>query len=70
MNQQLLLQAEYLAEETRILRAHAPARLRLSDAERATLGNVGNQLGCKCLSKVNPGRKDGDDSQLVAATSR
>lgn len=31
---QELLQVEYLAAENRILRAHAPARLRLSDAER------------------------------------
>ena len=31
VNQQLLLQNEYLAAENRILRAHLPTRLRLSD---------------------------------------
>ena len=31
VNQQLLLQIEYLAAENRILRAHLPNRLRLSD---------------------------------------
>jgi hypothetical protein len=34
VNQQLLLQNEYLAAENKILRAHLPARLRLSDAQR------------------------------------
>jgi hypothetical protein len=34
VNQELLLQNEYLAAENRILRAHLPARLRLSDPER------------------------------------
>ena len=29
VNQELLLQVEYLAAENRILRVHAPARLRL-----------------------------------------
>ena len=31
VNQKLLLQNEYLAAENRILRAHLPARVRLSD---------------------------------------
>src|SRR5436305_5877651 len=34
VNQKLLLQNEYLAAENRILRAHLPARMRLSDPER------------------------------------
>ena len=37
VNQKLLLQNEYLAAENRILRAHLPARMRLSDPERSTL---------------------------------
>jgi hypothetical protein len=37
VNQELWLRNEYLAAENRILRAHLPARLRLSDAERSTL---------------------------------
>src|SRR3954452_17460608 len=52
VNQELLLQVEYLTVENRILRAHAPARLRLSDAERATLGEIGKRLGRKALAKV------------------
>ena len=52
VNRELLLQIEYLAAENRILRAHAPARLRLSDAERATLGEIGKRLGRKGLAKV------------------
>jgi hypothetical protein len=35
VNQELLLQNEYLAPENRILRAKLPSRLRLSDPERA-----------------------------------
>src|SRR3954462_11516625 len=34
INEQLLLQNEYLAAENRILRAHLPTRLRLSDPQR------------------------------------
>ena len=37
VNQRLLLQDEYLAAENRILRAHLPTRLRLSDPQRSTL---------------------------------
>jgi hypothetical protein len=36
VNQELLLKNEYLAAENRILRAHLPTRLRLSDLERST----------------------------------
>ena len=44
VNQKLLLQNEYLAAENRILRAHLPARIRLSNPERSTLspGTVGS----------------------------
>jgi putative transposase len=52
VNEELLLQVEYLAAENRILRAHAPARLRLSDAERTTLAEIGKRLGRKGLAKV------------------
>jgi putative transposase len=52
VNQELLLQVEYLAAENRILRAHVPARLRLSDAERSTLAEIGKRLGRKGLAKV------------------
>ena len=52
VNQQLLLQVEYLAAENRILREHAPTRLRLSNAQRATLAEIGKRLGRKGLAKV------------------
>src|SRR5215472_15493940 len=51
-NQELLLKNEYLAAENRILRAHSPARPRLSDPERATLAEIGKRLGRKALSQV------------------
>jgi len=37
VNQELLLQNEYLAAENRILRAHLPSRLRLSDPQELFL---------------------------------
>src|SRR5918992_2100852 len=52
VNQQLLLQNEYLATENRILRAHLPTRLRLSDPERSTLAEIGKRLGRKALKEV------------------
>jgi len=52
VNQELLLQNEYLAAENRILRAHLPARLRLTDSERSTLAEIGKRLGRKALAQV------------------
>src|SRR5438094_8579093 len=52
VNQELLLQNEYLAAENRILRAHLPSRLRLSDPERSTLAEIGKRLGRKALQQV------------------
>src|SRR5215203_1924662 len=52
VNQQLLLQNEYLAAENRILRAHLTSRLRLSDPERSTLAEIGKRLGRKALKDV------------------
>jgi putative transposase len=45
VNQDLLLQNEYLSAENRILRAHLPTRLRLTDPERSTLAEIGRRLG-------------------------
>ena len=45
VDQELLLRTEYLAAENRILRAQLKGRLRLSDAERATLGEIGHRQG-------------------------
>jgi len=52
VNQKLLLQNEYLAAENRILRAHLPARVRLSDPERSTLAEIGKRLGRSALQQV------------------
>ena len=52
INQELLLKNEYLAAENRILRAHLPARLQLSNSERSTLAEVGKRLGRKALARV------------------
>jgi putative transposase len=47
INQELLLQNEYLIAENRILRSHIPKRLRLSEPQRATLAEIGKRLGRK-----------------------
>src|SRR6476659_7405047 len=52
VNQRLLLQCEYLMAENRILRSQVSGRLRLSDAERSTLAEIGKRLGRKCLAEV------------------
>ena len=52
VNQQLLLRNEYLAAENRILRAHLPKRLRLTDPQRCTLADIGKRLGRKVLEQV------------------
>ena len=52
VNQELLLRNEYLAAENRILRAHLPSRLRLSDAERSTLAEIAKRLGRKALKEI------------------
>ncbi len=52
VNQQILLQNEYLVAENRILRTHLPARLRLTDPQRSTLAEIGKRLGRKALQQV------------------
>src|SRR5437773_727912 len=52
VDQELLARNEYLAAENRILKAQLNGRLKLSDAERATLGGIGRRLGRKVLAEV------------------
>jgi putative transposase len=52
VNQELLLQNEYLAAENRILRGHFPTRLRITDPERSMLAEIGKRLGRKALKQV------------------
>jgi hypothetical protein len=50
VDQELLARNEYLATENRILKDQLKGRLLLSDAERATLGEIGHRLGRKVLA--------------------
>ena len=52
VDQELLARNEYLAAENRILKSQLNGRLRLSDVERATLGEIGHRLGRKVLGEV------------------
>jgi putative transposase len=52
VDQGLLARNEYLAAENRILKAQLKARLKLSDVERAMLGEIGHRLGRKILAEV------------------
>ena len=52
VNEQVLLQNEYLAAENRILRRHLPGRLRLTDPQRSTLAEIAKRLGRRTLQQV------------------
>ena len=52
VDQELLSRIEYLAAENRILKAQLKGRMKLSDAERARLGEIGHRLGRKVLGEV------------------
>jgi putative transposase len=52
VDQELLARNEYLAAENGILKAQLKGRLKLSDAERASLGEIGHRLGRKILGEV------------------
>ena len=52
VDQELLARNDYLATENRILKAQLTGRLKLSDAERGALGEIGHRLGRKVLADV------------------
>ena len=52
VDQELLRRNEYLAAENRILRAQVKGRLKLTDGERAMLGEIAHRLGRKALEDV------------------
>src|SRR5258706_5885810 len=52
VDQELLARIEYLAAENRILKTQLKGRLKLSDAERATLAEIGHRLGRRVLAEV------------------
>ena len=59
VDQELLARNDYLAAENRILKAQLKGPLKLTDAERATLGEIGHRLGRKVLAEVaNVARPD------------
>src|SRR3977135_608348 len=52
VDQNLLARNEYLATENRIIKAQLKGRLKLSDAERKALGEIGHRLGRKVPADV------------------
>jgi len=52
VDQELLLRNEYLVTENRMLRQQIPDRVRLTDAERTTLAEIGKKLGRQALEEV------------------
>jgi hypothetical protein len=67
VNQELLLQNEYLAAENRILKARLQPCWRLSDGERATLAEIGKRLGQRTGAGCAP-RQTRYHSCLVSPT--
>jgi hypothetical protein len=49
VDQELLLRNEYLVTENRLLRQQLKGRVRLTDGERKTLAEIGQQLGKQAL---------------------
>ena len=52
VDEQLILQNEYLVTENRILGRQLPGRLKLTDCERISLAEIGKRLGRKVLQEV------------------
>jgi hypothetical protein len=52
VERELLARNEYLAADSRIIKAQLKVRLKLSDAERRVLGEIGHRLGGKALAEV------------------
>ena len=52
VDQELQARNEYLAAENRIMKAQLKGRLKVSDAERGVLGEIGHRLGRKALADV------------------
>src|SRR5882672_5663988 len=54
VDKELLARSEYLVAENRILKAQLKGRLKLSDAERAALAEIGHRLGRKVANVARP----------------
>ena len=70
VDQELLLRNEYLAAENRILKAQLKGRLRISDAERAKLGEIGHRLGRKAPRRGGDCRPAGHHLGMVSKARR
>jgi putative transposase len=66
VDQELLARNEYLATENRILKDQLKGRLMLSDAEQATLGEIGSSPGSRDRNR----RPAGHDPGLVPQAGR
>jgi len=70
VDQELLARNEYLAAENLIPRAQLKGRLKLSDAKRPALGEIGHRLGRKVLGEVATVAPAGHHPGLVPQASR
>ena len=52
VDHELLLRNEYLVTENRLLRQQFTGRVRLTDAQRKTLAEIGHKLGKRALAEV------------------
>ena len=52
VDQELLARNEYLAAENRIMKAQLKGRLKLSDADRGALGEIGRRMARKVLADI------------------
>ena len=58
VNQELVLQKEYLAAENRILRAHLPVRHRLTDPQCFSLAEMANDSAVEPCSRLPVAKPD------------
>ena len=69
VDQELLARNEYLAAENRIMKAQLKGRLKLSDAERGALGEIGHRLGRK-VRRDRPGGGAPPAGVIIGSTGR
>jgi putative transposase len=66
VDQELLARNEYLAAENRIIKAQLKGRLKLSDAKRGVLGEIGHRLGRQVSCRRRHHSPARDHSRLVS----
>ena len=70
VDQELLLRNEDLVTENRMLRNQITGRVRLTDAERKTLAEIGHKLGKQALAGSRHHRQARYDPRLAPHTGR